>query len=219
MKKLKILGVSFSDTLLCQLSLFYLFSNIFLLQASNNTSPEISRSPKNAPSPQPNAQAYSYYRSTFSPQELIFLPNYFVPAHLTWNENFYYGGYYSHATDQFYPTVADQLAYDLSNLNFSTTSSGLDGDYASTTEESPLSSTSSLSTSYSSQYSVADDHLTSTAQNFNHETNVLIETRRRCAELFLVPESRILKKCNGQGKALCYPYQRDFCATIRVDSQ
>uniref|UniRef100_A0A914CJR2 poly(A)-specific ribonuclease n=1 Tax=Acrobeloides nanus TaxID=290746 RepID=A0A914CJR2_9BILA len=120
---------------------------------------------------------YGYSRSTFSPQDYFVQYTHpkgyiFYNPNIAWNECYYRPSY-----------TTEQLVRGLSNLNFCAQET--DGN---ATSESPnsLSSTSSLSTSYSSQYSF-DDYLT-TEQGANNFPAISAKTRKLCSELFLVPE-------------------------------
>jgi hypothetical protein len=122
---------------------------------------------------------YGYSRSTFSPQDYFVQYAHpkgyiFYNPNIAWNECYYRPSY-----------TTEQLVRGLSNLNFCAQET--DGN---ATSESPnsLSSTSSLSTSYSSQYSF-DDYLT-TEQGANNFPAISAKTRKLCSELFLVPESK-----------------------------
>lgn len=119
-----------------------------------------------------NPRHFTYNRSTFSPQDYFIqypLPKgyIFYNPSIAWNDCYY---------------CPSQLIHGLSNLNFSTQEPGYESPHS-------LSSTSSLSTSYSSQYSFDNDHSEQSVNNFQQPT-ISAETRKLCSELFLVPESK-----------------------------
>lgn len=118
---------------------------------------------------------FVYNSSTFSPQDYFIqypLPKgyIFYNPHLQWGD-LYYG--------------QSQLIHGLSNLNFAPQ----EQEYIGHDSPNSLSSTSSLSTSYSSQYSFDNEHSTASEQGVNN-FQISAETRKLCSELFLVPESK-----------------------------